>query len=73
MLCILGLVHLFIAKISIKRRERQGKHLNCLEVFHDDGSADQYVVNEVNIGNVKKAVTILLPKKELMAAKTLFS
>ena len=72
-LCILGLVHLFIAKISVKRRERQGKHLNCLEVFHDDGSADQYVVNEVNIGNVKKAVTILLPKKELMAAKTVFS
>ena len=69
---IVGLILLFILKVSVKRRERQQKNLNCLEVFRDDGSKDQYVVNEINVGNVKKIVSVLLPKKVLIAAKTYF-
>ena len=69
---ILGLVFLFIRKVSVKRMERLQKNPSFLETGYDDGSKDQYVVNNVHIDNVEKVVAVLLTNTELCAAKAYY-
>ena len=72
---IVGLVFLFIKKISVKRTERLKRTFRCLEPYSRDDSVDQISVFSFSFSSapsVSKFVVVHLLKDVLSAAKNYF-